>query len=332
MDIRTPSSFVAPSIRGVILETEPQEEKKSGLFSRLKKGLSKTRQSLAGGLDNVVHGHAAVGPQMMEELEEALLIADMGISATRKILESLENGVRAERIRTREGVLEHLKEQMAALLDRSRSSLDLAAHSPFVILMIGVNGSGKTTTIGKLSQKWREEGRRVLLAAADTFRAAAIGQLQSWADRTGADFIHQAPGSDPSAVAYDAVQAAAAGKADVVLVDTAGRLQTNVNLMEELKKIKRVIGKCQAGAPHATWLVLDAGTGQNSISQAKLFHDALGVDGLILTKLDGSAKGGVLFQITGTLGLPVCFVGVGEKPEDLQEFDPGLFVDALLQP
>ena len=197
--------------------------------------------------------------------------------------------------------------------------------------MVGVNGSGKTTTIGKLAQRWKQEGKKVLLAAGDTFRAAAINQLQVWADRAGINCISQKSGADPSAVAYDAVQAAVSRDMDVVLIDTAGRLQTNQNLMEELKKIKRVIGKVLPGAPHETLLVLDATLGQNSISQAKLFHETLELDGFVMTKLDGTAKGGVLFNLSGELKLPIYFIGVGEKAEDLQEFDPERFVEALIQ-
>ncbi len=219
---------------------------------------------------------------------------------------------------------------MVEVLSQNISPITFAKDKPLVILMVGINGSGKTTTIGKLAQRWKNEGKKVLLAAGDTFRAAAIDQLQVWAERADINCISQKSGADPSAVAYDAVQAAVARDMDVVLIDTAGRLQTNKNLMEETKKVKRVLGKVLPGAPHETLLVLDATIGQNSISQAKLFHEAMELDGLVMTKLDGTAKGGVLLNLSGELKLPVHFIGVGEKAEDLQAFDPENFVEALI--
>ncbi len=304
---------------------------KTGFFSRLKKGLLKTRDNLAGGIDNAVHGKATIGPELMEELEYVLLMADVGMSATTKIIDELKAQVMDTHIRTKEEVIACLKQIMEDILSEFSGDLDVSAQSPFVVLVIGVNGSGKTTTIGKLAEKWHQEGKNLTLAAGDTFRAAAIEQLQVWADRAGVDCIRQKSGADPSAVAYDAVQAAVARKMDVVLIDTAGRLQTNQNLMEELKKIKRVMAKVLPGAPHETLLVLDASIGQNSVSQAKLFHEALGVDGLVMTKLDGTGKGGVLLNITHELKLPVRFIGVGEKAEDLQAFSPQSFVRALFE-
>ena len=309
----------------------PKEEPKSGFFARLKSGLQKTRSSLAGGIENVVHGKAKVGPELLEELEEILLIADVGMNSASFILEDLKKDVAKNRIRENEEVLEQLKSRMKEILSQNIKPITFTENKPLVILMVGVNGSGKTTTIGKLAQRWKQEGKKVLLAAGDTFRAAAINQLQVWADRAGVNCISQKSGADPSAVAYDAVQAAISRDMDVVLIDTAGRLQTNQNLMEELKKIKRVIGKVLPGAPHETLLVLDATLGQNSISQAKLFHETLELDGFVMTKLDGTAKGGVLFNLSGELKLPIYFIGVGEKAEDLQEFDPERFVEALIQ-
>ena len=309
----------------------PKEEPKSGFFARLKSSLQKTRSSLAGGIENVVHGKAKVGPELLEELEEILLIADVGMNSASFILEDLKKDVAKNRIRENEEVLEQLKSRMKEILSQNIKPITFTENKPLVILMVGVNGSGKTTTIGKLAQKWKQEGKKVLLAAGDTFRAAAINQLQVWADRAGINCISQKSGADPSAVAYDAVQAAISRDMDVVLIDTAGRLQTNQNLMEELKKIKRVIGKVLPGAPHETLLVLDATLGQNSISQAKLFHETLELDGFVMTKLDGTAKGGVLFNLSGELKLPIYFIGVGEKSEDLQEFDPERFVEALIQ-
>ena len=258
-------------------------------------------------------------------------MADVGMPATRKIVDELKAQVMELRIRTSEEAAECLKQIMEDILSEFSGNLDISSQSPFVVLVIGINGSGKTTTIGKLAQKWHEEGKKVMLAAGDTFRAAAIEQLQIWADRAGVDCVRQKSGADPSAVAYDAVQAAIARKMDVVLIDTAGRLQTNQNLMEELKKIKRVMDKVLPGAPHETLLVLDASIGQNSVSQARLFHEALGVDGLAMTKLDGTGKGGVLLNISHELKLPVRFIGVGEKAEDLQPFSPESFVRAIFE-
>ncbi len=311
-------------------ESAAENEPKSGFFARLKSGLAKTRSNFAGGFDNIVHGKAKVGPELLEELEETLLIADVGMQTTSFILDDLKREVSQNRIRENKEVLEQLKQRMIHVLSQNQKPLPYSEHQPFVILVVGVNGSGKTTTIGKLARHWKQEGRKILLAAGDTFRAAAIDQLQVWADRSDIPCISQKSGADPSAVAYDAVQAGLARGMDIVLIDTAGRLQTNTNLMEELKKIKRVIGKILPGAPHETLLVLDATIGQNSISQARLFNEALEVDGLVMTKLDGTAKGGVLFNITDDLKLPIRFVGVGEKPEDLQEFNPETFVEALI--
>ena len=311
-------------------ESAAENEPKSGFFARLKSGLAKTRSNFAGGFDNIVHGKAKVGPELLEELEETLLIADVGMQTTSFILDDLKREVSQNRIRENKEVLEQLKQRMIHVLSQNQKPLPYSEHQPFVILVVGVNGSGKTTTIGKLARHWKQEGKKILLAAGDTFRAAAIDQLQVWADRSDIPCISQKSGADPSAVAYDAVQAGLARGMDIVLIDTSGRLQTNTNLMEELKKIKRVIGKILPGAPHETLLVLDATIGQNSISQARLFNEALEVDGLVMTKLDGTAKGGVLFNITDDLKLPIRFVGVGEKPEDLQEFNPEAFVEALI--
>ena len=311
-------------------ESATGNDPESGFFSRLKSGLAKTRSSLAGGFDNIVHGKAKVGPELLEELEETLLIADVGMQATSYILEDLKSEVSQNRIRENKEVLEQLKQRMIQVLSQNHNPLVLSGNRPFVILVVGVNGSGKTTTIGKLARKWKQEGKKVLLAAGDTFRAAAIEQLQLWAERSDIPCVTQKSGTDPSAVAYDAVQAGITNNMDIVIIDTAGRLQTNINLMEELKKIKRVIGKVLPDAPHETLLVLDGTIGQNSISQARLFNEALEVDGLIMTKLDGTGKGGVLFNMTKELELPIRFVGVGEGPEDLQEFIPEKFVEALI--
>ncbi len=312
------------------IQENPPEEK-TGFFQSLKQGLSKTRNSLAGGIDNLVHGQAQLGPEMVNEIEEALLVADVGVQTTQLIIDELNRQIGEARIRDREGMLNHLRQMMIRLLETHQKDWDDSAHSPFVVLVVGVNGSGKTTTIGKLARRWHNEGKKVMLAAGDTFRAAAVEQLQMWADRIGIACVRQNSGADPSAVAFDGVQAAVARKMDIVIVDTAGRLQTNVNLMEELKKVKRVIGKVLPDAPHETLLVLDATIGQNSISQARQFHEALKIDGLVMTKLDGTSRGGVLINISQELNLPVRFIGIGEKAEDLQEFKAELFVRALFE-
>ena len=310
---------------------EKPTERKSGFFQNLKKGLAKTRNSLTGGIDNLVHGKATLGPELVDEIEEALLVADVGVKTTQFIVDELKKQIAEARIRDREGMLKHLRQMMAQLLNKNQKHWDYSAHTPYVILVIGVNGSGKTTTIGKLAQRWHNEGKKVLLAAGDTFRAAAAEQLQMWADRIGIPCIRQTSGTDPSAVAFDGIQAAVARKMDIVIIDTAGRLQTNLNLMEELKKVKRVIGKVVPDAPHETLLVLDATIGQNSISQAKQFHEVMDIDGLVMTKLDGTSKGGVLLNISQEMDLPIRFVGIGEKAEDLQEFQAEDFVQALFE-
>ena len=310
---------------------ENPPEEKSGFFQNLKQGLSKTRHSLTGGIDNLIHGKAQLGPELVDEVEEALLLADVGVQTTQRIIDELNRKIGEARIRDREGMLDHLRQMMIRLLETHQKEWDDSAHSPFVVLVVGVNGSGKTTTIGKLAQRWHNEGKKVMLTAGDTFRAAAVEQLQMWADRIGIACVRQNSGADPSAVAFDGVQAAVARKMDIVIVDTAGRLQTNLNLMEELKKVKRVIGKVLPDAPHETLLVLDATIGQNSISQARQFHEALKIDGLVMTKLDGTSRGGVLINISQELNLPVRFIGIGEKAEDLQEFKAELFVRALFE-
>lgn len=312
-----------------VSEMEQASEPKTGFFSRLKQGLKKTRDSLVGGIEQIVKGGGEIGPALFEELEEVLLCADTGMSATRSFLNDLKKGVKESRLRQKDEVIDHLKELMEKTLEKAQKPVQIPEKGPLVVLVIGVNGSGKTTTIGKLAARWKGDGKKVIIGAADTFRAAAIEQLETWAKRIDVPCIRQKSGADPSAVAYDTVEAAVARGMDIAIVDTAGRLQTNTNLMEELKKIKRVVNKVLPGAPHETLLVLDSTIGQNSISQAKLFHEALGVDGLVLTKLDGTGKGGVIFNITGELNLPVRFIGIGEQADDLQAFAPRSFVEAL---
>jgi len=304
-------------------------KEKGGVFARLKLGLRKTRNSLADGIVKIVRSEEEIGPHLWEELEDMLLMADVGAPTTSWILSELKGVTYKSRIRNKEEVIGYLKELLVRILEDVHTEEALHVDGPRVILVIGINGSGKTTTIGKLAAKWKGQGQQVVLAAGDTFRAAAVEQLQAWAERIDVTCVRQKSGADPSAVAFDAVQAAVARNADTVIVDTAGRLQTNANLMEELKKIKRVIGKVVENAPHETLLVLDASIGQNSLSQAKLFNEALGVDGLVMTKLDGTAKGGILFNVTRELKVPVRFVGVGERVDDLQSFNSKAFVEAL---
>lgn len=296
-------------------------------FEKWKSGLAKTSKAAFGQLAQVL-GATQITPETWEDLETLLIQADLGIDTTAEILEEL-------RITVRDQGLIRSEELSGALQAELRSRLDppptLAwTHKPFVILVVGVNGSGKTTTIAKLGQRFQSKGRSLLFGAADTFRAAAVDQLQVWGERLGVDVISGAPESDPGAVAFSAVQSGSAHGVDVVLVDTAGRLHTRFNLMEELKKVNRVVGKALPGAPHAVWLVLDATTGQNALQQAKAFKEAVNVTGVILSKLDSSARGGMAFAIQRELGLPILFAGLGEKPEDLVPFDPDAFVKGIL--
>ncbi|MBX5476630.1 MAG: signal recognition particle-docking protein FtsY [Clostridia bacterium] len=304
-------------------------------FKRLRDGLARTRERLATRVYAAV-AHRIIDESLYEDLEEALLAADVGVPATLALLEELRERVKAERLREADRLPELLRDAMRALLEPAGAppadGLRWAPAPPTVVMVVGVNGVGKTTTIGKLAAWAAARGHRPLLAAGDTFRAAAVEQLAEWARRTGADFVHHGEGADAAAVVFDAIKAAEARGRDLVLADTAGRLHTKSNLMEELKKVKRVIGRAREGAPHDVLLVLDATTGQNGIQQARAFHEAVGVGGIVLTKLDGTAKGGVVLAITKELGLPIRWVGVGEGVEDLRPFDAASFVDALLAP
>lgn len=301
----------------------------SKFFSRLKFGLQKTRSSLTDGIDRIVNGPAELGPELWHELEEILLVADVGIPTVAWILEELQKGVKTSLIREKKEVINYLKSLLFCVLEKVQIDEIYPLKGPCVVLIIGINGSGKTTTIGKLAARYKEQREQVMVVAGDTFRAAATEQLQAWAESIGVPCVSQKSGADPSAIAYDAIQSAVAKNIDRVFIDTAGRLQTNKNLMEELKKIKRVVGRLIDGAPHQTLLVLDASIGQNSLSQARLFNDALNVDGIVMTKLDGSSKGGIIFNIARELEVPVRFIGVGENLDDLQVFDPNEFVNAL---
>ncbi len=303
------------------------EEKKLGFFGKLVKGLDKTRQNIMSGVDKVLQAFVKIDEELFEELEEALILADVGVSSAGEIIEALRGKVKEKRVTDGNGVRELLIEEITRILTQNETAFELP--SPSVILVIGVNGVGKTTSIGKLAKKLKADGKRVLLAAADTFRAAAIDQLTIWGTRAGVEVISQAENSDPAAVVYDAISAAKARKTDVLIVDTAGRLQNKKNLMEELRKISRVISRDYPTAHVETLIVLDATTGQNALSQVSVFKEIAGITGIILTKLDGTAKGGIVIAIQNEIGVPVRFVGLGEGADDLEEFDATYFAKAL---
>lgn len=298
-----------------------------GFFDRLKEGLAKTKKSLIEKVDSIFKGRE-IDDVTLEELEETLISSDVGTRAASEVIGFLKDKARKGELKDYENIRNCLKEDMSDILGKPQP-LIISGRKPFVILAVGVNGVGKTTTIGKLSNRFTAEGRSVLLAAGDTFRAAAIEQLEVWADRAGVQVVKHQSGSDPAAVAFDAIEAAKARNVDVVIVDTAGRLHTKSPLMDELKKVRRVIDKAMPGAPHETLLVIDATTGQNALRQAEMFNSAVGITGIALTKLDGTAKGGIVFAINKELGIPIRFIGVGEKVEDLRDFDPQEFVEAL---
>jgi fused signal recognition particle receptor len=333
-----PSSDDLASAKGPALEgspaahRSPQEKpidssESTGFFNRLKNGLTKTRETFSNGLENIFSGKKRLDDALLEELEELLITSDVGVQTSLKLVDSIS---RTSVNISEPGQLKTaLRNEILSLLNTSPVNSQDTISRPHIVMVIGVNGVGKTTTIGKLAAKSVTSGRKVLIAAADTFRAAAIEQLTIWADRAGADIIKHKDRTDPSAVVYDSIEAAIARNTDVVFVDTAGRLHTKVNLMEELKKIKRTIAKKVPGAPHETLLVLDATTGQNALSQAELFNNALGLTGIAVTKLDGTAKGGIVISIRNTLSIPIKYIGIGEKIDDLQDFDPEQFVNAL---
>ena len=304
------------------------------LIDKFRKGLAKTREGMVQKIRAVIRRRPELDEETLEEIEEILIEADVGIDPTLRIIDQLRERIASDGpVEDAEtAVREFLETEIRKILQPAgdRASVAIAAK-PYVILVVGVNGTGKTTTIGKMAHKFRREGKKVLFAAGDTFRAAAIDQLGIWAERTGADMVRHQPGADAASVAFDAIRAARARGTDIVLIDTAGRLHTKVNLMEEVKKIRRVIDKALPGAPHETLLVLDATTGQNAVIQAKQFHSAVEVTGLVLAKLDGTAKGGVVIAIADELDLPVRFVGMGESAEDLDDFDAESFVKALFE-
>ena len=326
----TRSPLTEPSIAD---SAEPQATPTAtgGVFGRMKSALSdrlrKTREDFVGQIRAAVKAASVVDEHLIERIEEILIQADVGAETTMKMMEAMREF--EARGAAPQELLDSFKKQLLDILGRESHRLKVGSDRPYVVLVIGVNGVGKTTTIGKIAAEMREEGHSVLLAAADTFRAAAVEQLEIWSQRTGCDFVSKEMGADPAGVAYDAVEKARAGQNDVVLIDTAGRLHTKNNLMEELKKIVRVLGKLQPGAPHETLLVLDATTGQNAISQARVFTEAIPITGLVMTKLDGTAKGGVLIGIRNLFDVPIVKIGVGESVEDLRDFVPAEFVDAL---
>ena len=302
-----------------------------GFFDKLKKGLNKTRENLTNKIEKLVIGYADIDEDFLEELEETLIMADVGVQTTDALMTAVRKGIKKKEINTPEDLKPFLQKTIVDILNRGEDTTRKAAEGPTVLLVIGVNGAGKTTTIGKLSAYYKEQGKSVMLAAADTFRAAAIDQLEVWGQRTGVPVIKHEEGSDPAAVAFDAVKAAKARGIDMLIIDTAGRLQTKSNLMQELEKINRVIGREIPGAPHETLLVLDATTGQNAISQAELFTKAAPISGVVLTKLDGTAKGGVVIGISDQFKIPVKYIGLGEKMTDLQCFNRVEFVKSLIK-
>ncbi len=309
-----------------ILETVGEE---TDLIRRLRKGLTKTQMGLVGGIENLLRGRSDIDEDVLDELEELLILSDMGVETTQSIMDPIREGLERGEIKGPQSVRDQIRSNLQEILSDHTAQINIDAHKPFVIMMVGVNGVGKTTTIAKLARKFKDEGKSVLLAAADTFRAGAIEQLTEWGNRLELDVVKQKAGTDPSAVAYDAVQAAVSRDMDCLIIDTAGRLHTKVNLMEELKKIRRVISKNLDGAPHEILLVVDATTGQNAVNQAQIFKEAVDVSGLILTKLDGTAKGGIIVRIANEYNIPIEFIGIGEKMDDLRQFKADEFVKAL---
>ncbi len=304
---------------------------KSGFFEQLKKGLEKTRKSLAGSIDIMIFGEKVIDDNLFEELEAILVTADVGAAFSHELINEVKEEVRRKELNNPEALKKVLVNRMAAILQVSDAPLAVKKDGPYTIMVVGANGTGKTTTIGKLAHDFKQQGHSVLLVAADTFRAAAIEQLDIWGQRVDVPLIKQKMGSDPSAVVYDALQAALGRKAGLIIIDTAGRLHTKSNLMEELKKMKRIMGRELPGAPHEVLLVLDATTGQNAIVQAKMFHDEIGITGIVLTKLDGTSKGGIVVRIAKELQIPIRYIGIGEGIDDLKPFNGKEFVKAIFE-
>jgi fused signal recognition particle receptor len=308
---------------------EMAQDEKKGFFRSLREGLKKTRDGFVRKLDRLLLGKVRLDAQTLEEFEEVLLTADLGVATTTRLIREVEGKIRRREQDEAAAIRRYVQEGILGILTPREVPLEIGSTRPFVVMAIGVNGVGKTTTIAKMARQWKDRGIKVMLVAGDTFRAAAIEQLQIWGERVGVDVVRQQHGADPSAVVFDALQAATARKIDMVILDTAGRLHTKVNLMDELRKVQRVAGKVVTGAPQEVLLVLDATTGQNALSQARLFHEAIGVTGIAMTKLDGTAKGGILVGVASELDIPVRYIGVGEKLEDLQIFEARAFVNAL---
>jgi len=313
-------------------EVEREPEPRVSVFERIKQGLGKTRASLTGGLADLFSVGKKIDEDLLEEIETTLLMADVGVTATSEIIDALTEKLERNQLKDGEALRKALRDELHGLLKEVTRPLEIdAGKQPYVILMVGVNGVGKTTTIGKLTKKFQSEGKSVMLAAGDTFRAAAVEQLQVWGERNNVPVVAQHTGADSASVIFDAIQSAQSRGVDVVIADTAGRLQNKDNLMNELSKVVRVMKKLDESAPHEVMLVLDAGTGQNALSQAQVFQQAVGVSGITLTKLDGTAKGGIVFAIARQLQLPIRYIGVGEQAEDLRSFDAETFVDALFE-
>jgi fused signal recognition particle receptor len=307
-----------------------EQRERRGLIAKLKEGLTRTRSGFTGRLDQILFGKKEINEDLLEDLEEVLFTSDLGVATTQELIRLVQEGVARKELDQPEKLRTALKEHIRAFLNvPDGAQRTPKPGEPYVIMMIGVNGVGKTTTIGKFGHQLKGQGNSVMFVAADTFRAAAVEQLEIWAQRVGADLVKQGPGADPSAVVFDALSSALSKQTDVVLIDTAGRLHTKINLMEELEKIHRVTGRKLPGAPHEVWLVLDATTGQNAIAQAELFHKAIGLTGIVLTKLDGTAKGGIVVGISHQLKIPIKFIGIGEKLDDLRPFDASDFVEAI---
>ena len=335
IDDETGEAEAAPQVKEAPQAKDaPQAKEKKSLFARLKESLSRTKENLGSGIVSLFKGKA-IDDELYEDLETQLLVADVGMDTTQKIINHLTDSASRKDLKDAEALLEILKQQMSGMLANVNVPLSdvMQKHNseegPFVILMVGVNGVGKTTTIGKLAKQFQQQGKKVMLAAGDTFRAAAVEQLQVWGERNSIPVIAQHTGADSASVLYDALEAAKSRGSDILIADTAGRLQNKDNLMEELKKVVRVMKKLNPNAPHEVMLTLDAGTGQNAISQAKLFNEAVGLTGITLTKLDGTAKGGVIFSVADQFGIPIRYIGVGESIDDLRQFDGEEFIDAL---
>ncbi len=321
-----------PSLEPVVQEMESEGEtegEKKRYFKRLRERLHKTREQFSDRMDRLVLGRKTIDLDLLDELEEVLITSDLGVHTTQLLLQKVTEKIKRKELKDPQKLRDQLREEISGILSRTITPLDFRADHPFVVMVIGVNGVGKTTTIGKLAHQLKEQGLKVMLVAGDTFRAAAVEQLSLWGERAGVPVVKQKSGSDPSAVAFDAMDAAVSRDADVVLMDTAGRMHTKVNLMEELKKVQRTINKKMPAAPHEIFLVLDASTGQNALSQARLFKESIGLTGLVLTKLDGTAKGGIVVAICDELQVPVRYIGIGEGMEDLRPFDAEEFARAL---